>query len=100
MRIGQSAMASEPSFIPSVSRYGEATEPRVEMVPADDDRRADLPFFDEMVDDRAEARALAVAQPADARGKALELDPVPRLADPAGEGLISGNSLRTASSVT
>ena len=25
--IGQSAIASEPSFIPSVSRYGEATEP-------------------------------------------------------------------------
>jgi len=27
LRIGQSAMASEPSSIASVSRYGEATEP-------------------------------------------------------------------------
>jgi len=27
LRIGQSEMASEPSFIPSVSRRGEATEP-------------------------------------------------------------------------
>ena len=27
LRIGQSAMASDPSFIPSVSRFGEATEP-------------------------------------------------------------------------
>ncbi len=28
LRIGQSAMASEPSRIPSVSRLGEATEPQ------------------------------------------------------------------------
>src|SRR5439155_607810 len=27
LRIGQSATASEPSFMPSVSRYGEATDP-------------------------------------------------------------------------
>ena len=40
LRIGQSAIASEPSRIASVSRYGEATEPAVEVIPPDHDRRA------------------------------------------------------------
>ena len=42
LRIGQSAMASEPSFIASVSRYGRGHRAAVEVVAADDDGRRDL----------------------------------------------------------
>ncbi len=42
LRIGQSAIASEPSRMPSVSRYGLATLPGVEVVAADDDRCCQL----------------------------------------------------------
>ncbi len=33
----QSDTASDPSFIASVSRFGEATEPEIEVVAPDDD---------------------------------------------------------------
>ena len=42
LRIGQSAMASEPSFIASVSRFGRGDRAGVEMIAADDDRRLQL----------------------------------------------------------
>ena len=62
--------------------------PRVEMVAPDDDRRADRPLLHETVDDRPEPGPLAVAEPADARRQPLELDLLPGLADPAGQGFV------------
>ena len=49
---GQSAIASEPSRMPSVSRLGEATEPRVEVVAPDDDRRLQLAAGHQLVERR------------------------------------------------
>src|SRR5690349_22443713 len=45
---GQSPIASDPSAIASVSRYGEATEPQSRWS-ADDDRRGNLPALDQLV---------------------------------------------------
>ena len=53
LRIGQSATASEPSRIASVSRWGEATEPGVEVVAADHDRRLHLAARDQLVEPAA-----------------------------------------------
>jgi hypothetical protein len=53
------------------------------VVAADHERRPDLAARDELVEREAEARALAVAQPADARGQALERDALARQLDPA-----------------
>ena len=64
---GQSAIASEPSAIASVSRYGEATEPesrwsRPITIGADSS-----PAAHHLVEAQPEPVALAVAEPADAR---------------------------------
>ena len=70
---GQSATASEPSRIASVSRCGEATEPGVEVVAADHDRRPQLARGDHLVEAQPGEVALAVAEPADPRRQALEV---------------------------
>ena len=59
---GQSAIASEPSAIASVSRYGEATLPAVEVVAADHDRRLHLAARDQLVEAQPEPVPLAVAR--------------------------------------
>ena len=46
----------------------------VEVVAADHDRRLDLAFLDELVEQQAGLGAFAVAEPADTGGQALELD--------------------------
>ena len=80
---GQSETASEPSSIASVSRFGLATEPRVQMVAADHDRRLELPARDHLVEREPEPVALAEADPADARRQPLKLDPLARHVEPA-----------------
>ena len=60
----------------------------VQMIPADHDRRLETPFAYELVDAETEAGALAVAEPQDARGKALERDTLAREADPAHERFV------------
>ena len=55
------------------------------MVAADDDRRLDSPGPHELVEDEPHLRALAVPEPADARGQALELHALACQADPARE---------------
>ena len=73
LRNTQSPMASVPSRIASVSRLGDATEPRVEVVAADDDGRLDLARAHQLVERQPRLVALAVAEPADARRQPLEL---------------------------
>ena len=65
----------------------------VEMIAADHDRRADLPIADHLVEREAEPVALAEANPADARGQALERDPLPRQVEPAVQVGIVGDEL-------
>ena len=84
--MGQSATASEPSRMASVSRLGEATEPGVEVVAADDDGGLDASRADQLVEDQAHLRPLAVAEPADPAGEALGPDPLAGQGDPAARG--------------
>ena len=80
---GQSAMASLPSRMPSVSRFGDATEPvsrwsrpmtiGAEIAPA---RTSSLIR-------QSKPRAVAVAEPADPRRQSLERHALARHADPA-----------------
>ena len=58
------------------------------MVPADDDRSTDFARLDQMVDHRAKTVPLAVAQPADPRGKPLELHLFLGLPDPSLQCLV------------
>ena len=81
-------MASEPSRMFSVSRFGEATDPVSRWSRPMTMGAADLPLLHQVVDDGAEAGPLAVAEPADAGRQALELDLAASLADPAGQGLV------------
>ena len=67
-RIGQSAIASEPSSIASVSRYGRGDRARVEVVAADHDRRSHRARPNELVDREPRARPVAEPEPADPRG--------------------------------
>ena len=67
------------------------------MVAADDDRRAQLAACDHRVEARAEAGALAVAQPADPRGQALEGDPLASVLDPARERRVVGELVQHGS---
>src|SRR6185312_11382748 len=68
---GQSATASLPSFMPSVSRKGEATEPVSRW-----------------------SRPITIAQPADARRQPLELDALARQLDPAAQDAVLGKQLQ------
>src|SRR4051794_16347224 len=63
------------------------------MIAPDDDRRLDDAAPDQVVDRQAEARALAVAEPEDARRQALEGDALARQADPAAERRVAGEHL-------
>ena len=90
---GQSDTASEPSFIASVSRLGLATEPRIQMVAADHDRRLQFARRHHLVEGQAEPVALPEPDPADPRRQALEGDPLARHVEPAVEVRIVGDQL-------
>ena len=62
----------------------------VEVVAADDDGRGDLALGDEPVEQLPGLVTLAVAQPADARGQALELDELTGGVEPAVQVLVLG----------
>ena len=72
---------------------GRGDAAAVEMVAADDDRRRDFAVPDHLVEGEAEAVALAEADPADARRKPLEGDPLARHVEPAVEVRIVGDQL-------
>ena len=72
-KIGQSATASEPSSIASVSRCGRGHRAGVEVVAPDHDRRLQLARGDHLVEAQPGEVALAVAEPANPRRQALEL---------------------------
>ena len=73
---GQSAIASEPSAIASVSRYGEATEPESRWSRPMTIGALSSPRAHHLVEAQPEPVALAVAEPADPRRQALERDPL------------------------
>src|SRR5712675_1106119 len=54
------------------------------------DRRFQLPFFDHVIHCQSELRAFAVAEPANAGGQTLELDPLASEIDPATKNAIVG----------
>jgi hypothetical protein len=85
---GQSAMASEPSRMPSVSRKGEATEPVSRWSRPITMGAFNSPVAHQAVDGQAEFGALAVAQPADARRQALKLNALARQREPARQRLV------------
>ena len=60
------------------------------MVAADGDGRGDFAFLHQVVDGFAHFCALAVAEPADARGKSLEGEAAAGESQPAGENLVVG----------
>ena len=66
----------------------------VEVVAPDHDRRLHLARRHQLVEAQAHPVALAVAQPADAGGQALERHPVRRQADPAGQRLVRRGTRR------
>ena len=74
---GQSATASEPSLMASVSRLGLATEPESRWSRPMTTGPASSPVFDHLVEGKTEPVTLAQAYPADARRQPLELDPSP-----------------------
>ena len=58
------------------------------MIAADDDRRFEFAAGDEIVQREAEFVSLAVAEPADSRGVALELNALLRQANPARQNFV------------
>ncbi len=95
---GQSAIASEPSFMPSVSRYGLATEPQ--------SRWSRPSTIGALISPRATRSlnassvvALAVAEPADPGRQALEMHLLPAILIQRVSGSLSGNRSRMALSV-
>src|SRR5438309_10970692 len=66
---------------------------RVEVIAADDDRRPELAATDELVDRFTELGALAVAEPAHARGQTLERHALAREPDPARQRLVLAEEL-------
>ena len=93
LRIGQSATASVPSFIASVSRNGDATLPvsrwsRPITIGADSS-----PLATRSLSATPNLRALALAEPADARRQSLEVDALARERDPAAQMRVVGKEL-------
>ncbi len=84
--IGQSETASEPSFIDSVSRFGDATEPLSRWSRPITIGAFSSPRFTISLKARPARVALAEADPADARRQALERDPLGRPCRASGAG--------------
>src|SRR5256712_9405230 len=72
---------------------GRRHRARVEVIAADDDRRPELAATDELVDRFTELGALAVAEPAHARGQTLERHALAREPDPARQRLVLAEEL-------
>ena len=81
-RMGQSATPSEPSRMRSVSRVGAVTEPESRWSRVNAIGPRDAAARHGVVDEQAELAAVAVAEPADARGQAGELHGLARGGDP------------------
>ena len=72
---------------------GRGDRAGVEVIAADDDRRRHAALADQLVEPQPEARALAVAEPADARRQSLERDPLLRQPDPSAQRRVAGEHL-------
>src|SRR5450432_3277543 len=67
---------------------GRCDRARIEMIAADHDRRGELAARDEIIQRDAELRAIALTEPADARGEPLKVHLLLRELDPARELLV------------
>ena len=85
--IGDCVRAVQHGFRLAIGRSDRAG---VQMIAADDDGRFDLAATHVVVHRESELGALAITEPADARGQALEVDAVLRQAHPARENRIVG----------
>ena len=85
--VGHGVGTVEHAFGLAVGRGHRA---RVEVVAADDDRGLHSAAAHEVVEDEPHLRALAVAEPADAGGKALRLHPLAGERDPPGQAAVPG----------
>ena len=90
---GQSAIASEPSAIASVSRYGDATEPASRWSRPMTIGAGQLARGDHLVELQAREVALLVAEPADARRQPFEVHLLGGLVEPAVQRGILGEEL-------
>src|SRR5262247_1187423 len=62
--------------------------PAIQVIAADDDRRSDFAGFHEMIDSLAKLGALAITQPANARGQTLEMHLCASKANPSTQDII------------
>src|SRR5438067_9458549 len=72
---------------------GRRHRSRIEVVASDDDGRLDLPRLHQLVERQSRARALAVAEPSDARRKPLELHVLRRHGHPQFQMRIAGKQI-------
>ena len=92
---GVGAIASSPS----VSRYGRGDGAAIQVVAANDDGALQFAFAHQFIECQAELCALAIAQPADARGQALEVNLFAARRIQRASPSFSGKRSRTSSSV-
>ncbi len=77
----------------SVSRFGEATEPEIEMVAADDDRCFQLAAAHHLVEGESKPVAVAEPDPAYARRQTLKRDAVAGHVEPVMQMRVAGRSV-------
>ena len=93
-RIGQSAIASEPSASPRSRGTGDATEPASRWSRPITIGAGQLARCDQLVDREPGLRAVAVAEPADPRRQPLERDALRGQLEPALQERVVGEQLR------
>ena len=93
LRIGQSAIASEPSLIASVSRYGRGDRAGSRWSRPITIGAVTSPLATSSLNAQPACGALAVAEPADPRRQALERDALLGHRDPALQPLVVGEQL-------
>ena len=92
--------ASDPSFIASVSRFGRGHRSRIQMIPADHDRRLQLSRRHHLVEHQPRPVPVAKPDPADPGRQTLEGNPLRSPCQASGAGAaFSGKSRFIAASV-
>ena len=85
--VGDRVAAVEHSFRFPIGRRDRTG---IKVVASDDNRRFDFATFHQLIHRHAEFGALSIAEPANARGQSLKLNPLFRELHPAGQSLIFG----------
>ena len=95
----QSAIASLPSSMPSVSRIRRSNRTGIEMISPDYNRRLELPSLHQLIHRQPELGPFAVAEPANPGGQTLKMNSLARQLHPAGENFALGKSSSASLSV-